>query len=316
MIQSFLQYIKRNAYSYFVYKLAVLLLVVVVLDYGIGKALSYWYFKQTSGLQYRTTYSVNSTTASVLIVGSSRANHHYYPTVLEQGLQQSYYNMGRDGSFIFYHYAVLQAVLKRYSPKIIILDINRNSFVQDADHYDRLSALLPYYATHPEMRAVIALKSPYERLKLLSHIYPYNSALFTIAVGNMAFNKKRKEDQQGYVPLTRLWNATLAIDSSAATYTIDSIKIQIYKDFISQCARGNVKLYVVCSPYFTQYTTTDYSLTIAKQLAATQHVPFLDYSNDTTFTHNAKLFADVSHLNNEGAKVFSTKLMHNLKQLK
>ncbi|MEQ1734018.1 MAG: hypothetical protein ABL940_10110 [Bacteroidia bacterium] len=312
-MQSFLQYIKRNAYRYFAYKLVVLLVVVVALDYGIGKALSYWYFKQTSGLQYRTTYSVDSTTANVLIVGSSRANHHYYPTVLEQGLQQSYYNMGRDGSFIFYHYAVLKAVLQRYSPKVVILDFNRNSFEQDINHYDRLSALLPYYATHPEMRPIIALKSQYERIKLLSHIYPYNSALFTIAVGNMAFNKKRKEDQQGYVPLTRVWNSALTTDSSAAMYAIDSVKIHLYQDFINQCTRDNVKLYVVCSPYFTQYTTTDYSLTIAKQLAAKHHVTFLDYSNDTTFTHNAKLFADVSHLNNEGAKLFSTKLMQDLK---
>jgi hypothetical protein len=34
-------------------------------------------------------------------------------------------------------------------------------------------------------------------------------------------------------------------------------------------------------------------------------VPFFDLSNDSLFLHSPELFADISHLNDEGAKVFS-----------
>ncbi len=313
---SIINFIKNNLYAYFVAKTLVLVVLVAVLDFGLGNVLRHYYFTQQSGLQYRTTYSLNSTTAQVLVFGSSRANHHYYPQEFETQLHQTYYNVGRDGSFIHYHYAVLQAVLKRYTPKVIILDITRNTFEYEPSHYDRLSSLLPYYQSHPELRDIIALKSEYEQLKLQSNIYPYNSSLFTIAVGNTNFNKKRKEDIKGYVPLTKQWAAPLSIDTATTPYAMDSIKIKLYKAFITNCTTANVKLYVVCSPYFVQYNTPDCSITLAQQIAQQHNVPFFNYANDTTFTHHNNLFADPTHLNNDGAIIFSKLLLLKLNALK
>lgn len=308
--------LKNNSYSYFVAKTIVLLCIIALLDYGIGSVLRHYYFTQQSGLQYRTTYSIDSTTAKTLVFGSSRANHHYYPHEFETQLHQTYYNVGRDGSFIHYHYAVLQAVLKRYTPKIIILDITRNTFEYEPSHYDRLSALLPYYQSHPELRDIIILKSEYEQLKLQSSIYPYNSSLFTIAVGNTNFNKKRKEDIKGYVPLTKHWASSLTNDTTTAPYAMDSVKIKLYNAFIDDCAKAKIPLYIVCSPYFVHYNAPDYSITLAQQIAQQHNVPFFNYTNDTTFTQHPNLFADATHLNNHGALIFSKLLLQKLLPLK
>lgn len=108
MIKTSIHKIQKNPYQYFFLKLVVLFTIVFILDYSIGNVLRYFYFKQESGLQYRTTYSIEKTRADVLIFGSSRANHHYNPIVFENRLKQSYYNVGRDGNFIFYHSAVLK----------------------------------------------------------------------------------------------------------------------------------------------------------------------------------------------------------------
>ena len=106
-------------------------------------------------------------------------------------MKLSFYNAGRDGNFMFYHLAVLKGVLNRYSPKIVILDFVAEEFAQNQYSYDRLSSLLPYYKSHPEMRSIINLKSKYEKIKLLSQIYPYNSLMLTIAVGNSGVNKRK-----------------------------------------------------------------------------------------------------------------------------
>ncbi|HXS59927.1 MAG TPA: hypothetical protein VN703_03845, partial [Candidatus Sulfopaludibacter sp.] len=121
----------------------------------IGNLLRTFYFKQQSGLQCRTTYSIEKTTANVLIFGSSAANHDYQTNTFTKRLDTSFYNTGRDGISIFYEYAVLKAILKRYTPKIIILDFDQEEFIKNEASYDRLSALLPYYINHPEIRSII-----------------------------------------------------------------------------------------------------------------------------------------------------------------
>jgi hypothetical protein len=316
MFKTFTHKSIKNANIVFVIKLLVFCALIILLDYGVGSVLRYFYFKQDSGLQYRTTYSIEKTTADVLIFGSSKANHHYHPAVFEERLQLPYYNAGRDGNAVFYHYAVLKAVLKRYTPKMVVLDFVNGEFKQGQESYDRLSSLLPYYKTHPEIRPLVELKSDYEKFKLLSSIYPFNSSLFTIAVGNTEFNKKRTEDIKGYVPLSRVWNGPVKKENNPVTYLTDSLKIKAYETFIQDCLNAKIKLYVVVSPYFIQSATTDYSVTIAQQIANKYQVPFLDYSKDSAFITQPALFADIDHLNDEGAKVFSNRLIDGIIKMK
>jgi hypothetical protein len=293
----------------FISKFIILLGIIFILDFSIGKILSYYYFKQDSGLQYRTTYSMEKTTADVLIFGSSRANHHYYPKVFEDSLGMSYYNAGRDGNYIFYHCAVLRSVLKRYSPKLVFLDFKKDELDNSQDSYERLSSLLPYYKTHPETRSIVQLKSPYEKIKLLSAIYPYNSSIFTIAVGNTEFNKKRMADDRGYMPLTKVWDGLQKPGNNQTTDAVDTVKMTYYESFVKDCADKKIKLYVVVSPYFNDDKKISNSLTIGKKIAQKYGVSFLDYSKDSSYINHNSLFSDPDHLNDEGAKLFSGRLM-------
>ena len=301
--------VKKNPYKYFFFKLVVLFALVFVSDFLIGNVLCYYYFKQQRGADYLTTYSIDSTRADLLIFGSSRASHHYQPAVFENHLNLTCYNAGRDGNFLFYHYGVLEAVLKRYSPKMIILDFVHGEFSKSQNSYDRISSLLPYYRSHPEMRSIIELKSPYEKLKFLSKIYPYNSLMLIMAGGNTLFSKKEREDIDGYIPLTNVWNDAIKIENTPIKYEIDSIKIKVYKSFIQACINSKVKLYIICSPYFLKSTDADYSVKLAEEIANKYNVKFFDYSRDSTFINSPKLFYNAEHLNNEGAKVFSIKVV-------
>jgi len=190
------------------YKFLVLGVVLFILDLAIGKILEHFYFKQTSGAFYRTTYSMDSTNAKILIFGSSRANHHYDPRIVEKELGMSCYNTGRDGNFLLYNYAIFETITQRYEPKIVIFDVNRNELSSTSDDYERLSALLPYKNRNNAIDKMIALSDPYVKIKCLSKIYPFNSLLLTIAIGNTTMNKSRKSDINGYVPLTGTWKST------------------------------------------------------------------------------------------------------------
>lgn len=314
MVKAYLYQIKRNGILFFFTKAILFLIVVIIMDFLVGNALSYYYFKQVSGLQYRSTYSIEKTTADMLVFGSSRANHHYKPEVIEKELNVSYYNLGRDGSSILYHYAVLNAVTKRYIPKMIILDINESEFRKSEVTYERLSSLLPYYKTHPEMRPIIELRSKYENYKLYSSVYPYNSFVSTIILGNTELNKNRKADYLGYIPLYKKWDEAIKTNQNSAAYEIDRVKVKTFESFVAKCVQSNIRLYVVFSPFFNIFTHPDYSVELAKQISEQYNVQFIDYTNDTTFVNDNDLFADFGHLNDKGAHLFTIELTKKIRE--
>ena len=289
-------------------KLIFFLLIVFVLDYSIGSVLRHYYFTQKYGEYYSRTYAIEKTDADVLILGSSKAAHQYHSEIIAKGLKLSCYNAGSGGSSIFYHYAIFKAVLKRHTPKIIILDITR-AFIKHKDSYDRLSVLLPYYERHPELRSIIELRSPYEKIKLISKIYPYNSMLFSIIIGNIEldakFKKKQNKDINGYIPLNGVWTNSIKIDSIPAGYELDSNQIKLFESMIKDCERINLKLYVVHSPDFIIKKVAEKSNLAGKEIAKKYHVELLDHYQDSLFLNNSKYFFDISHFNDEGAKVFS-----------
>jgi len=308
-------------FFYFILKLLILVAIIFALDFFIGNILGYLYFNQGSGELYRTTYSIEKTTADILVFGSSRAKHHYHSDVFRNHSNLSFYNTGRAGNFIFYYYAILKGVTKRYTPKIIILDLVRGEFSKNQNSYDRISSLLPYYRKHSEIRPIIELKGPYEKFKLLSYIYPYNSSVLKIIVGNLEFNKKRSEDVNGYVAFKQTWEGYAALTKpvndfiqaqDSVIYNIDSTKVKIYESFIHECISSKIKLYIVCSPYFNKSSHKDYSLILSEKIARRNNVMFFDYSEDPVFVNNPELFGDEDHLNDSGAKIFSDMLIHKI----
>lgn len=294
----------KNQYFKFTVSIIILFMILIIFDRVGGAILRHYYFSQTSGLYYRTNYSIDSTKADILVFGSSRANHHYVPEVFEDSLNMSFYNTGRDGNFILYNYAIFKLILKRYSPKIIIIDINPDEIYYDHNSYDRLSSLLPYYQDHPEIRGIVELRGPFEKVKTFSAIYPFNSNMLTIIVGNLEFNKRRKGDRKGYVPLFNKMKEVTMVPIEMNNLPIDTVKLNAIKDIGEICENKKIMLFYLQSPSYTEKKNT-YAKEILMKIANDFNAKFFDYSEDTIFKNNPSLFQDIEHLNNDGATIFS-----------
>lgn len=295
--------------------IGVALAIVIAVDFGVGKCLEYFYKTQTSGLLYRTSYAMEETNADVLIFGASRANRHYDIKTIESLLGVSAYNTGRDGNFIFYQTAVLRSVLARYKPKRIILDFT-GSFEFLQSDYDRLSALLPYYGNHKEIRDLILLKSKFEKYKILCQSYRYNSLLTTIAIGNTEYNKSRKSNKgsyKGFVPVHGVYEGKLDSIEFPTNYSIDSTKLRVFEEFLRLTSEENIPVLVVNSPVYYLYGQ-DYSIEICRQLCEENGIDFIDYSKDERFLANKNLFRDQHHLNAQGALNFTQDIVGALNQ--
>ncbi|WP_157972898.1 SGNH/GDSL hydrolase family protein [Aureibaculum luteum] len=285
-----------------------IVLTIFILDFSIGKVLKHFYFKAVGGTNYEITYALEKTKADVLIFGSSRANHHYIPKIIKDSLGLTCYNTGRDGAVLLYQNAVLKSVLKRYVPKIIILDfIGGSDEIKQA--YDDLSYLTPYYDKDIDIQKIVNLKGSFEELKLISNIYPYNSEIYNI-FRNTVSNKKRSTDN-GFKPEVGIWKKNIDTIKSIEPYN-DSIIISANNEFLDLAKNSGSKVIVVYSPMYLHYNQKR-DLDFMKSLCEEKGIPFLDYTKDTVFLNNRKYFKDPLHLNHEGATLFTNNFINKLK---
>jgi len=307
------QLIANNGFRKFLQRLLIFLLVLFALDFVVGSVLRKLYFTQKSGADYETIYAIEKSNEEVMVFGSSRARNHYHPEAFEKELGLSFYNAGRNGNFILYSNAVAQAVLKRHQPRIVILDVVGHEFEYYAPNYEKLSVLLPFYRNHPEIRSTVNLRGPFEKLKLGFQVYPFNSMLLSVGLGNTEFYNKKDPVIKGYSPINRELTEQPIVDTVNLHYEIDSVQAKSYEEFIVACKQAGVQLYIICSPYFNKLPVRDKSIVLAEQIAEQHGVPFWDHSQDPEFSWNPKNFYDVRHLNEPASLRFSKKIAEKIK---
>ena len=285
------------------------LILLIISDFFIGNILEYCYFNVKSGVIFDANESFTKTKSDILIFGSSRANHHYNPKIIENETNMTCYNTGRDGYFIFYQTALLQSILKRYTPKKIILDFS-GSLSHSQNDLDRLSAIMPYYENNKEINYILKLKSNFEFLKLNSKLYRYNSMLTTIIKGN--YYKINEDTYNGFKPLFGQIDEQLVSSNNITQVRlkIDKDKMFVLEEFFRLCRENNIELIVVLSPMFEVLSTThDDSVKIIKSLSKKYKFDFIDFSDNMDFLGKYNLFKDKGHLNSTGADLFTKRLL-------
>lgn len=305
-----------NLYISRILKIIVFIILIVLLDQGAGMILRKLYFSQKTGPDYALNYSFQDCKADILIFGASQAQHNYDSRIISKSLNMSCYNAGQDGGHsIIMQYAQIKAITKRYSPKIILLDFYPNSIVRYPGDYDRLSILLPYYSVYPDLRPLIQLRGPYEKIKLLSAIYPFNSNVINIIRFNTSTRAARKRDFEGYIPLPGTIMNDDVLKQKAVNVLqsdVDSNMVSALKNIISLCKEKNISLIIVSSPIFPTQDERKLSSTRSAKLSLTimsrENIKYHDCTFDPIFAGRKDLFKDKFHLNEKGATIFSEEM--------
>ena len=200
-------------------RIIVFLIIIVLLDQISGFILRKGFFNMKAGETYRTTYTLDSVKTDIIVLGASRANHHYVPKIFERNLNMSFYNAGRDGSGLLNNYVMFKAIIERYSPKLIVFDLMPSELIYSENAYERLTTLLPYYSNHAEIRDVLELRSPFEKYKLCSAIYPFNSLLLRILFRNLESLKETDNSKKGYSHIPNTHCSVLVANIKLASVT-------------------------------------------------------------------------------------------------
>lgn len=252
--------------------------------------------------------------APVLICGSSRARHHYDPDTLAARLGVSAWNLGLDGQFgPYYPYAVAEMALRRYTPKLWILEVDERAFA-GGDPLASLNVLLPYAREDAAVAELVNRRSRYEWLKRLSDIYPYNSLVLNLFVPSSGLTRRGYEPMDGVLSPLDTLAAGPAVnreaEASDAPPAMNPLKLHYLRKMIGDLESRGVTVLAVRSPRFLRSAAErDRERRAGRRVAQVLDslgVRFIDLSALTCPALGAPgLFRDPSHLNRVGATRFT-----------
>lgn len=291
----------------FFLKISILCVIVVAADFALGSLLGYISSSISVGGQGRDNYIANDSQDDIYVFGSSRAVHHYNSEIIEEGLGLPCYNCGDDGAGIILAYGRLEMIKERHKPQIIIYDVNPDFDLKVNDNHKYLGWLKSHYEKSC-IRPIFYSVDKTERLKMMSHLYRYNSRflqnIFVYLTG-----RANDGGIKGYRPLSgefdRMRTRSDKQLDQMKDYRIDSLKLSYINKFIKSSEGSS--LYFVLSPIW--YGMDSLEVQPIRDLCKQNSIPFYDYSSDSRYIHNDDLFKDGSHLNSSGADAFTNELV-------
>lgn len=283
-------------------KIILFFVAIVVVDILFGVACQYMNDHSKGGGVKSRYYVCKESTEDVLVFGSSRAKHHYVPDVIEDSLGMTCYNTGEDGNGIILCYGFLKMITERYSPKLIIYDVTGFDMYED-DNMKYLDLMKPYYY-EKGIDSIFWSVEPKTRFMMLSNLYRYNTTCLRV-IGN--FIHPMNNYPKGYSALHKTMDYEPK-NKEEKELAVDTLKIHYFKKFIQLAQDKGVSLVCCVSPSY-KAPSDDRKFAPIKQLCIQYQVPFLYYGNEIDLTNNKALFQDRTHLNDKGARLYTSRLI-------
>jgi hypothetical protein len=284
-------------------------LFIILADKFIGKILEIIYVNSDELAISQIRYTFNETSEDILIFGSSRAEHHYVPEIISKSTGCTSYNCGLGGQFLTFSYIQISETLKRYKPRLIILDLYPEMLLQK--NFDqRLKILAPYYTSDTLIMEILNQSSRFEKFKYISSIYPYNSLLFPLLLG--LFYTPDVSDK-GFIPVAGTIDTSLVVNKgSGKTHEIVEKQMMTLCEIIRVCQEKKVDLWILVSPIYKTTTQDSKIIQDLEILSKQKCVHFIDFSQNSYFS-NYLFFKDNLHLNSNGAIEYSKTVSDSLR---
>ena len=303
----------------FVLKVSLFFALVAIIDIVSGFAFKNVITRAKYGETYNSNYIANICTDDIIILGSSHADRHYVPDVIQDSLGLSCYNCGEPGCGIIPAYARYKMIAERKKPRLVIYEATPgyDYFVSD-DYSKYLGRVRQYSDKKPVAELYDVFGDELEPLRLMSNMYRNNSSI----VQNLMDLVVPTKDYRGYGPLYGTLTADAVkqkmetlVEKDTKSYTIDSLKLFYVEKLFADIVADGVHVLCVISPRFT-VTSEDGLQAYAPimELCEKYNIPFIDNRNYLGITGDMELFQDFGHLNDKGAKKYTASLIPVLRQ--
>ncbi len=283
-------------------KIALFFVLMAVIDVVCGWAFVLLRSKVRGGQTFKNEYINKTCSADILILGSSRADHHYVPEVFEDSLGLSCYNAGEMGCGIIPAYVRYKMVSYRHKPKLVIYEVTPEYDYLEENSYSSQLGVIRQYTSDRIVRSVyVDFSDKLERLRLLSNSYRNNSKIVTNVKDLIA----QPDPYKGYEPLFGHYYPNQRVSNTTANdIQIDSLKFAYVEKLICDIGNDNVPLVFMISPRYYETSSFD-RFEPAFKLCGKYEIPLFNNLNYEGISGKEEFFQDDGHLNDKGARLYS-----------
>lgn len=287
----------------FVCKLILFAACMFFVDYAIGRTFDLLRESAIGGDTQNDYVLSEKCKADILVLGSSRARHHYNPTILDS-IGGFSYNGGKDGIGIVSGLGRYMLCAERHRPKIVIYEITPefDYLIYGESNSKYLNPLKPYFERNDIKSIFEKVETPFNLLKMHSSMYQNNSML----IANLTDLVVKRPNIRGFYPESGVLENSNK-KSEDVHIVIDSVKYSLLEQLIKETGKNKTKLYFAISPRFFKNKTEKFSAVYMPglELAEKHKVPVLNYLFTPNISDNPKMFVDFVHMNNLGADAYS-----------
>lgn len=241
---------------------------------------------------------------SVVVFGSSRACHHYDAQMMSNTLNCEVVNAGLEGYGIITMYGILEMIVSRYIPDVVIYDVTPeyDYLVHSPGDLEKSIIPLKPFFNLPQIRALVADISASEYYKLHSNLYRYNSISLTVVKDYMSPPSGVR--YRGFVPMAGSFDGVKQLLEPVSTVELHQIKGHYFHRFIELCQKHHISLCLAASPRMGACETGIFDW--CEKVAEENGIPFYNFYADETISTQWELFHDPAHLNKEGAQRYTS----------
>ena len=278
----------------------------------LGGMLMWWVNQHTHDVSGpKIKYLAHDVHEDILLMGTSRCNCHYVPSILSDTLGLSVYNGGIDASNnIYAHYIMLNHILAIHRPKVICLEVMATDYEKEADPFSTITFFAPYFGRNERADSVFLLAGSYWKYRI-SHLYRYNAKAVSNIAG-LVINRQEGSDN-GYISFPEPAHFPDSLVRRKTQQCADSLKLEYVQRFIDLCKENDIRLIFMVSPMYTKIDANYYD--VLKAIAKRNDIPFLDYHSEGLYLDHPEYFMDNDHLWDKGARKYSSIFAHDLKKL-
>jgi hypothetical protein len=293
----------------FILKVLLFIACVVVMDFAFGLFFSYLRAHAKGGSTANCEYIANKATDDIIILGSSRATHHYVPQIIEDSLGVSCYNCGEEGNGVILAYGRLKMLANRYKPKLVLYELTPGydyGFEDPNSKY--LGYLRPYYKKEGIKQIFEDFDDNLSCLKMRSKMYQNTSRLLPNIV-DIIFTRN---NNKGFEPLEGKMKFIPEMTRRNGLTNIDKSKLSYLEKIIDLCVGENIPLVFIISPILN-YNSNQLEYEPALRLSEENDIRVINNLKAEDIYLNPELFQDVNHLNEDGAKIYSQFIVSQIK---
>lgn len=286
--------------------------IIVVADIIVGVSCRYYIKNHELTGRYKPLDKlIKNVDTDIILIGNSIILNAIDPQVMEDSLNMSCYNGGITGKSIEFSEILIDCILQRHTPKLIIIAMRPEE--AGANSGDGIfDVLKPYYNMgYESIDKYFNSAGTSERLLLQSNLLRYNTIWVRVLLYTV-FGQKDWSDN-GFVAkeVPAVLPEIKVVDDADQPV---SRKTESLQRIVSKCQSKGVRL-VVCFPpallHFTQAPLP--CITAVSNICKTNGVDcFVDYA-DSSFTSRPELFVDNYHMNRNGADLYSRLLASRIK---